>query len=428
MTKISWPRKKLLAIAAIALLYIILGATFKLLVDEGVIPRMATVVEANARNDTGPALDPHMVSERLAAAQSFFEQKVRRANGHIDLYWLAQNASFPGHDNTNSEAVSYYLLWTAQAKEKEAFDKELEFVQKKMVHPIGGYLQWRLTANDRIVTDGGNIASDADLRAIRALLIAEQQWGDGKYTAMIGQLARGLERSAITKDNLLAPYGGMSGDSPWAANESYLSYSDFAVFKELEQRRGNPWGTVYEKMKAATLGAQLQNGLYNSQLTQQRKYGNSIDGSGYSINSMWMMIRNAESNDSALVASAAKSLAFYKQQYGLNAELDPLYDSDGNALSPGDAPWVYALVGRAAVALGDTEFADAMVARLLEHQVTTCNSSLFGAIPEGSDSTLRVGQFTMQESILTLQAWLQSREERLPQAAAASNKAACVSS
>jgi len=428
MTNISWPRRKLLALAAIALLYVLLGVVFKLLVYEGVVPRMATVVEANDGNDTGPALDPKMVGERLAAAQSFVEQKNRRANGHIDLYWLAQNASFPGHDDTNSEAVSYYLLWTAQAKEKAAFDKELGFVEKSMVHPAGGYLQWRLTANDRVVTDGGNIASDADLRAIRALLIAEKQWNESEYTAMIDRLAKGLERAAITQDGLLAPYGGISGNKSWSANESWLSYGDFTVFRELALRRGHPWDTVYEKMKAATLGAQLQNGLYNSQLTQRREYGNNIDGNGYSINSMWMMIRNAESNDSALVASAARSLAFYRRQFGLNAELDPLYDSGGNALSPGDAPWVYALVGRAAVALGDREFADAMVGRLLEHQVVTCNSSLYGAFPEGGDATLRVGQFTMQESILTLQDWLRSRGERLPQDAVAGSKAACISS
>ena len=409
-----WPRGKLLAILGIVLLYLAVGGTFWLLATAGDIKRLAPTPIQVAGNDSLPELAPSTldVNMHLSAAAAFFRDNLLQNNGHIDLYRRATSNGTVADDNdTNSEAVSYYLLWTAQAKEKTAFDKELSYVQEKMVQPVGGYLQWRLTVNDTVVRDGGNIASDADLRAIKALLVAERQWGDQQYTDMITQLAKGLERTAITKDDLLAPYGGMSGTTPWTANESYISYSDFAVFRELSRRRGEPWTTVYAKMKAAVLGAQIQNGLYNSQLTASRQYGNGIDGGGYSINSMWIMVRNAESGDPDLVASANRSLAFYKQQFARNAELDTLYSSNGDALSSGDSPWAYALIGRAAIALGDTGFSDAMMAKLLAKQVTACSSSIYGAFPEGDAKGSRIGQFTMQEAILTMQDYLSSRGE-----------------
>ncbi len=408
-----WPRWKLALLGSILLLYVGVGVLLLLLVHEGVIERLPPTPIAVAGNDSIQEPVTLEVSVNLRAAEAFFQTQMIREDGHIFLYRLVTEDGTSANDsNTNSEAASYYLLWTAQAKQKGAFDTELAFVETKMLHPVGDYLQWRLSENGMVESDGGNIASDADLRAIRALLIAEKQWGDERYTSLIDTLARGLEQTAFTKDGLLAPYGGMSGTKPWIADESWLSYSDFTVFKALSERRGVAWLKMYAKMKSAVLGAQIQNGLYNSQITLQRQYGNGIDGGGYSINSMWLMARNAESGDPDLVASASRSLAFYKQAFSRNAEIDTLYDSNGDALSSGDAPWVYALIGRAAVALGDREFSDAMLAKLVEKQDMDCSSPHYGSFPEGVSGNgrqERVGQFTMQEAILTMQAYVQSR-------------------
>ena len=138
-------------------------------------------------------------------------------------------------------------------------------------------------------------------------------------------------------------------------------------------------------------------------MTKDRIYGNSIDAGGYSINSMWMMVRNAESKDADLMKSARRSLQFYKDKFMTDTELYAQYDSNGDSLSPQDNPWVYALVGRAAIALDDKGFSQLMIQKLIEHQVSDNQSILFGSFPEGYGNETKVGQFTMQESILTLQ-------------------------
>jgi len=51
----------------------------------------------------------------------------------------------------------------------------------------------------------------------------------------------------VTKEGYLAPYGGVSGENAtWTANEVWLSYSDFTVFRALAERRELP-GTASMK-------------------------------------------------------------------------------------------------------------------------------------------------------------------------------------
>lgn len=399
------PKAKIAFIILILLVYAGAGVGLRMLVTTGTIPSLPPTPQEQYGTDTKDDIGLNDPRENLKAAQAYVANNFVRANGHIDLYHtIDENATFEQDLNTNSEAVSYYLLWTAIEGDKEAFDKELAYVEQHMIHPATGHMMWRLTPEDVPVDDGTNIASDADLRAIKSLMIAEERWGDRRYTRMIDTLATGIEKVAITHDTYLAPYGGASGEtSAWTANEIWLSYEDFVVMKELSERRGPPWTQMYENMKNATIEAQIHNGLYNSQLTQARQYGNGIDGGGYSINSMWIMIRAAESDDPELQESARRSLDFYKEKYLVDAALYATYSSNGDPLSPSETPWVYALVGRAAAALGDRQFSESMARELIDHQVMNATSDIYGAIPEGEPGNRRVGQFTMQESILTLQ-------------------------
>lgn len=409
--KTAWPKGKVFVLFGILMVYIMMGVSLRLAVSAGLIEKAPLAIVELEGTDAIADSSPKSVAMSLQSAQSFFEKNMVNENGHVNLYISPGEKSLQDY-NTNSEAVSYYLLWLAQSGNKAAFDKELEFMQSKMLHPKYGYLMWRLQENDTVVDDGSNIATDADLRAIKALIIAEKKWNDKKYTKLIDRIAAGVEKLGITQDVYLAPYAGVSGeDSVWKANEIWLSYADFTVFRELSQRRGQIWTTVYNNMKNAVLKGQIHNGLYNSMLTESRQYGNGIDSGGYSINSMWIMVRNAESGDKDLLASANKSLHFYRQKFAIDAELYSMYGSNGDAMSPSDTPWVYALVGRAAIALGDEEFSDKMIVKLIEHQITNPASSIYGSFPEGKGNYQRIGQFTLQESILTMQDYLKSKNQ-----------------
>ena len=393
-------RSKILFLVGIFILYLAIGIGLRIAANAGLITKLPpTAVEIGGNVSTQES-NQENIAANFDAAKSFLTRRMIKENGHIYLYITYKNNSFVYDEYTNSEALSYSLLWAAIEKDKPTFDHQLQFIQNYMIHPKLGYLMWKLNANESTESDGSNIATDADLRTIKAMFLAQQQWGDSKYSKTINDLADALEKVAITNDSMLAPYGGASGESTWTANEVWLSYADFTVFENLAKMRGKPWISVFANMKQATLKAQIYNGLCNSQLTEHREYGNGSDGGGYSINSMWMMIRNAESNDLQLKESAKKSLQFYKQKLSQDNELFALYNSNGDALSPSDTPWVYALVARASIALNDTHFSDALIRKLVSKQVVDKKSQLYGAFPEGDN---KVGQFTMQESILALE-------------------------
>jgi endo-1,4-beta-D-glucanase Y len=401
---------KVLVLAGIFVLYIIIGSILLVLVNTGVIPRAPLPpADVDLGTDSGPVPTRINPADTLDSAISYLDTNLRRSNGHIDQYKkFYERQNITQHNHTNSEAVSYYLQIMAQQGNKSAFDSQLDYMMEKMIHPTGGYLMWRLDDNDAADPEGENNAPDADLRAIHALYVAKDRWGDQKYDEAIDRLAQGLERIAI-KDGVLVAYGGMSGPNPWLADESYLAYSDFQVFERLANTRGGPWVDVSKNMRNITLEAQIWNGLYNSvyflDASQHgdSRYGTHIDGGVYSINSLWIMVRFAESNDKRLMESAQKSLDFYKERYRQDGRIYTAYDSKGEPTTNGESPWAYALVARAAAALGDDSFANIMERHMRDFQDLTVGSPHYGAFIEGALGDERVGQFTMQESILALQ-------------------------
>jgi endo-1,4-beta-D-glucanase Y len=399
---------KIMILVSILMIYVLVGSVLLVLVHTGVLkhaPAIVEEIETGTDSEEAPVrIDP---SETLAAAISYMHDNLRKPNGHINLYKpLYAKQRITQYNHTNSEAVSYYMLIAAQQGNKSEFDKELTFVEQRMLHPTG-YMMWRLDDNDEAEGEGRNIAPDADLRALRALYVAKDRWGDPRYDEAINQIATALENVAINKDNILVAYAGVSGEKPWQADESYLAYSDFQVYDRLANTRGGVWEKVAVKMRNITLDAQIWNGLYNSvYFTDGRtggKYGDHIDGGVYSINSLWIMTRFAESNDPVLMKSAQKSLDFYKDRYKKDGKIYDAYDSKGEPANRAESAWSYALIGRAAHALGDDSFAQIMARHMSNFQDMDPTSANYGAFIEGAQGDERIGQFTNQESILTMQ-------------------------
>ncbi|PIN69749.1 hypothetical protein COV93_04210, partial [Candidatus Woesearchaeota archaeon CG11_big_fil_rev_8_21_14_0_20_43_8] len=305
-TKIN--RSKIIFMISIITAYLTFGTIFYGLVTFGIIDKLPLPVDAYElsvakKNQTNFA-------ENLEAAQDFFIDKMIKDNGHVDLYYaIDKSKTIDGQYDTNSEAISYLMLWTAKAGMKEEFDRAVMFVENHMLQPDFRYMMWRLDQSDIARGDGINMATDADLRAIHALKIASERWPEKRYDILSKQLADALLKIGLTDDGLLAPYGGASGkESIWNTQEVWLSYTYFPAFAELSERYGEPWDEVYLNMKKAVLDAQIANGLYNQQLTLKRDHGTGPDGGGYSINSLWIMVRSAESNDTELMDSARKGL------------------------------------------------------------------------------------------------------------------------
>ena len=395
---------KLAIILGVVLVYLAVAATLILLVNNGTIPQADPPEDTSTvyEDDNAPLPATYNLTQRKEAAISYVEEHLTQPNGHINTYEPLREQTIQGANDTNSEAISYSLQIAAQANNQEIFDRQLDYLENYLQHPRG-FLMWRVEEDYQARGEGRNNAHDADLRVIRALYIAHDRWGEERYLRLIDEIATGLELVAITPDNRLAAYGGMSGDTPWMADESYLAYSDFQALERLANTRGGAWVEVEENMRQITLDAQLENGLYNSEYWPTSGYGTGIDGGVYSINSLWIMVRFAESNDEELMQSAREGLEFYREQYAQERLIYAAYTSSGEPAVDYEAIWAYALVARAAHALGDDSFGEVMITRMLEYQDTNQQSESYGAFIEGDAGDERAGQFTIQESILTLQ-------------------------
>ncbi len=414
MNRVNSERAKKIAIVLVPVLYLLFAGIIFSLIKANVIdplppkaiPILFEETEFNEEMHTNVQLS-------LQQAQDFTLQNLMEEDGFIPLYIKDLNKMVSSQ--TNSEALSYGLYWTAIDKRKIQFDKELDFIENNMQHPQAKYLMWRLEENRTPIEDGSNIASDADLRAIKALLIAQEYWGDERYEDKIKELAISLESIAITTDGFLSPYGGVEDSGKvWKTQTVWLPYADFQIFRHLANTRGSPWNSVYKNMKEAYLGAQLPSGLYQTELTENRAYTTMLDGGNYSIHAFWMMVRAAESEDKELQQSALKALDFYKASFYKDNKIYTAYNEVGQPSSSTDAPWVYALVGRAAIELGDYKFSEDMMKKLLEFQNMDPNSEYYGAFNEGSKEQPVATQFTIQESILTLQDYLNKHGSRSP--------------
>lgn len=404
-------KKKMLFLSSMLILYLLIGLILFLVVRMGVISKLTPDSKEFGAIEYDLGGDYKYLPDRLQAAEQFVDKNLRKENGHINLYYLVNGDYETGDNYTNSEAVSYYLLWNVKDYNKVAVDEEINFIEKNMIHPNGGYIMWKLNDKDKVVEDGANIATDADLRIIYALILAKGIWGDKKYSELIENLSSSLEEIAITQNNSFAPYGGFRDGNYWKTNEVWLSYGNFNAFSSLAKLKGNPWRKTYYKMQSEILNAQDEKGLYYTQLEEFGNYSSRLDNDKYSINTLWIMLHSAESNSPELRASASKALDFYKEKYNQDGMIFTDYNKDGSPASGGDSPWVYALVGRTAISLNDESFADSMIYELLKKQEINNDSDLYGGFVEGPKNNQKVGQFTMQESILTLQEYIRMKSE-----------------
>ena len=391
--RLWWPKIALLLL--LVMIYIGAAGSLWYLVDQGVIEQTRI---------PGEVVDPRVyiveqaeLDASLNAARSYMHEALIREDGHVYLV-VSPNRTSPVNDRaTNSEAVSYALLWSALLADKDTFDTTLDYIEEQMIHPTFGYLMWRLNEESQAVGDGEHIATDADLRSIRALFIAREHWPDERYERLIDDLADGIERVAITPHGTMAPYAYISDGIAYTSEETWLSYADFEAYDLLAHRRGEPWESVKQNMKRHSLEAQLPSGFFYTAVTREGQYSNKLDNGSFSVNMFWLIERSAQSNDPELRRAAQEALDVLETRYLQDTELYAHYDRLGNAISPrADAPWVYPLIGRAAIALDNLALANDMVREIIAAQADN------GGIYEGGAYSPRVTQFTHQESIITL--------------------------
>lgn len=230
-------------------------------------------------------------------------------------------------DDTVSEGQAYGLLVAVGVDDEAAFTEIWDWTEDNLQR-ADGLLAWRWSDGE-IVDD--EPASDGDLDAARALVIAGTRFDEPRFTeagvALAGVIAdRMTAETAVGR--ILLPGAWAAATEPYAYNPSYASPVAFSV---LGEATGDPRWAELQAGSAAVTAALLDESPLPPDWAQVHADG-SVDampgaaGTGksvrYGYDAARLPLRYAESCDPADVALAARLVTTLARSPELRAETD----------------------------------------------------------------------------------------------------------
>ncbi|MGG7509797.1 glycosyl hydrolase family 8 [Plantibacter sp. YIM 135249] len=258
-------------------------------------------------------------------------------------------------DDTVSEGQAYGLLVAAGVGDQDAFTEIWDWTEANLQRP-DGLLAWRW-ADGKVVDD--EPASDGDLDAARALVIAGDRFQEPSFTTA-GVALAGLIADRMTAQTaagrILLPGMWAAATEPYAYNPSYASPVAFSV---LGEATGDPRWAELEAGSAAVTAALLDESPLPPDWAQVHADG-SVDampgaaGKGksvrYGYDAARLPLRYAESCEPADVALAGRLASTLGRTIGIAAETD----LGGSPMTEDRHPLALQARAAARVAVGNT--------------------------------------------------------------------------
>lgn len=273
--------------------------------------------------------------------------------------------------DTVSEGQAYGLLIAYANDDRKTFGQIWSWTQRHLLTD-DDLLAWRWTPDEGVADEQS--ASDADLDAARALVLAGQRWDDDRWTAAGTAMASAILDHETAQTDL----GTILLPGPWADSEPYrynASYASPAAFRVLERATGDRrWKELEQGSTAATTAVLAASDL-PSDWSQVHADG-SVDpmpaagdqGSVvYGWEAMRLPLRYAEAcsaDDRALAGSIAPTL---RRSTQLAAQLD----LGGTAVTGDTSGLAYAARAAAEHAAGSSSAATADLRRADRTAATT---------------------------------------------------------
>ena len=273
--------------------------------------------------------------------------------------------------DTVSEGQAYGLLIAYANDDRETFDRIWSWTQRHLLTD-DGLLAWRWTPDDGVADEQS--ASDADLDAARALVLAGEHWEDDRLTTAGTTMAAAI----LDHETAQTELGTILLPGPWADTEPYrynASYASPAAFRILERATGDRRWTALEEGSTAATAAVLEGSDLPSDWSQVHADGtvDAMPATGdqgsvvYGWEAMRLPLRYAEAcsaDDRALAGSIAPTLRRTTQ---LAAQLD----LGGTAVTGDTSGLAYAARAAAEHAAGSTSAATADLRRMDRTAATT---------------------------------------------------------
>jgi endo-1,4-beta-D-glucanase Y len=144
-----------------------------------------------------------------------------------DMYRVATT----DNEQTLSEGTGYGMLLTAYYGEKDYFDGLLEFYKSKRTSTANGLMAWNVTCEG---INDPNCATDGDIDAAFALIVAYNQWG-GRYLEEAREILGKIKSSLMIScgDTIYALKPGVGWGGCYLTDISYYPPACFRIFAEI---------------------------------------------------------------------------------------------------------------------------------------------------------------------------------------------------
>lgn len=146
---------------------------------------------------------------------------------------------FDDNSSTVSEGIAYGMLLSVYADDKDLFDGLWQYYQNNM---NGNHvMNWKISGCSGV--SGSNGATDAELDAAMALIIAAEQWGSSSYTSAAKALIQNIKTYEMASDGQTLN-GDAWGNTNSCRNPSYFAPAYYAEFANVDTDNGTFWSTT----------------------------------------------------------------------------------------------------------------------------------------------------------------------------------------
>ena len=320
------------------------------------------------------------------------EQAVAAADAFLDRY-VDGDGRVVRRDqggDTVSEGQAYALLLAAATRDEERFARVWRWTRAHLQRR-DGLLAWRW-ARGRVIDR--EPATDADLDAARALLVAARRFGDRRYRAAGLQIGRAVLADATSsRSGRLVLAAG-----PWAREAGVINPSYFSprAYRALgSASHDGRWGALAESSRRLADRLTEQEPHLAPDWARVEAWGvqatgapGSADGARHGYDAVRVPLRLAESCSRADRAIAARAWPTLRTDPG--RAVRPL---DGSPAPDGAHPAALAGSAAAAAAAGDTASRDDLLdrARGLDEEHPTYYGSAVHALARVMLTTRRLG-------------------------------------
>jgi uncharacterized repeat protein (TIGR02543 family) len=253
---------------------------------------------------------------------------------------------FDNSAETVSEGIAYGMLLSAYAGDKTLFDGLWKYYNS--YKNGNGVMNWKINGCNNTKETGG--ATDAELDAAMALIIAAKQWPSGTYQADAKALIKIIKNKEMTNDGQTIN-GDQWGMQNTCRNPSYFSPAYYAQFAKVDTDNATFWSTtaINAANSVLTANRNATTGLVSNWCTNtgtESTCGNTGGGAnGYGADACrnpWRMAVDYLWHGNAASTAAKDINAKLAAFVGNKKMVGPITDRGGQMPAPGNGgnpPW-----------------------------------------------------------------------------------------